>query len=66
MPNTASHNQLNYNDLNFNATNTLNNASTSRRLTREAMCIYLKERNDQVVTIFNAKVAQKSYGNEKR
>ena len=36
------------------------------RLTREAMKKYLRERGDQVIVVLNAKVAQKSYGNEKR
>ena len=36
------------------------------RLTRDAMKKYLRERGDMVIVILNAKVAQKSYGNEKR
>ena len=39
---------------------------SSQRLTRDAMRRYLKERGDMVIVMLHAKVAQKSYGNEKR
>lgn len=36
------------------------------RLTRDAMRKYIRERSDMKIVILHAKVAQKSYGNEKR
>ena len=35
-------------------------------LSRDSVCQYLQLRPDQSVLILHAKVAQKSYGNEKR
>ena len=43
-----------------------NTNGSSGRLTREAMRHYIRERSEMRVVILHAKVAQKSYGNEKR
>jgi hypothetical protein len=40
--------------------------SKDQRLSQEAMRKYLRDRGDMVIVMLNAKVAQKSYGNEKR
>ena len=37
-----------------------------QRLTQDAMRKYLRDRGDMVIVMLHAKVAQKSYGNEKR
>nr|AKP06493.1 transcription factor Su(H) [Platynereis dumerilii] len=44
----------------------INSQYPGQRLTREGMRNYLRDRGDQVLVILHAKVAQKSYGNEKR
>jgi hypothetical protein len=38
----------------------------SLKITQDEMRKYLKERNEFILIILHAKVAQKSYGNEKR
>lgn len=52
------------NDIGFESSASIKN--NEQNLTKEAMRRYLKERNDHTVIILNAKVAQKSYGSEKR
>lgn len=43
-----------------------NRVGREMRLTKEAMHRYIREKNDMKIVILHAKVAQKSYGNEKR
>jgi hypothetical protein len=57
-----------YSAQSFNSTASLLYSTLANRpiFNAQIMRNYLKERNDQTVLIINAKVAQKSYGNEKR
>nr|XP_046908232.1 recombining binding protein suppressor of hairless-like isoform X2 [Dermatophagoides farinae] len=50
----------------LNSSGTLMAVTGNHSLTREAMRRYIREKNDLKIIILHAKVAQKSYGNEKR
>ena len=52
--------------LSFFSSASLFRPTKDQRLTQEAMRKYLRDRGDMVIVMLNAKVAQKSYGNEKR
>ncbi|KPM04824.1 suppressor of hairless protein-like protein [Sarcoptes scabiei] len=53
-------------DPNSSSSNTLMMVTGNHSLTRDAMRKYIREKNDLRIIILHAKVAQKSYGNEKR